>query len=266
MIERRMFLAGSAAAAAGLGPGGALAQPAAATSTNAGVFRHGVASGDPLPDAVVLWTRVTPTAGSLPGSGAGPRVAVGWQVASDPGFRRVVAHGSTVTGPERDHTVKVDVTGLAPATAYYYRFTLDGTTSPVGRTRTAPAPDVLARPAALRRRLAAPTPGRLVQRLPPPRRPRRPRRGAAPRRLPLRVRPRRVRLRPGRRGHPPARARPRDARPGRLPAAARAVQDRPRPAAPAREVPVHHHLGRPRGRQRRRGRPAPRTTTPDEGD
>ena len=140
MIERRMFLAGSAAAAAGLGPGGALAQPAAATSTNAGVFRHGIASGDPLPDAVLLWTRVTPTADSLPGSGAGPRVAVGWQVASDPGFRRVVAHGSTVTGPERDHTVKVDARGLVPATAYYYRFTLDRTTSPVGRTRTAPAP------------------------------------------------------------------------------------------------------------------------------
>ena len=140
MIERRMFLAGSAAAAAGLGPGGALAQPAAATSTNAGVFRHGIASGDPLPDAVLLWTRVTPTADSLPGSGAGPRVGVGWQVASDPGFRRVVAHGSTVTGPERDHTVKVDARGLVPATAYYYRFTLDRTTSPVGRTRTAPAP------------------------------------------------------------------------------------------------------------------------------
>ena len=140
MIERRMFLAGSAAAAAGLGPGGALAQPAAATSTNAGVFRHGIASGDPLPDAVLLWTRVTPTADSLPGLGAGPRVAVGWQVASDPGFRRVVAHGSTVTGPERDHTVKVDARGLVPATAYYYRFTLDRTTSPVGRTRTAPAP------------------------------------------------------------------------------------------------------------------------------
>jgi len=140
MIERRTFLAGSAAAAAVLGPGGALAQPAAATSTSAGAFRHGIASGDPLPDAVLLWTRVTPTADSLPGSGCGPRVAVGWQVATDPGFRLVVAHGSTVTGPERDHTVKVDAKGLTPATAYYYRFTFDRTTSPVGRTRTAPAP------------------------------------------------------------------------------------------------------------------------------
>jgi alkaline phosphatase D len=148
MIERRNFLAGSAAAAGALGAVGVLARPAtAASTTSAGAgagtaspFRHGIASGDPLPDAVVLWTRVTPTADSLPGSGAGPRVAVGWQVATDPGFRQVVARGSTVTGPERDHTVKVDAKGLAPGTPYYYRFTFDRTTSPVGRTRTAPAP------------------------------------------------------------------------------------------------------------------------------
>lgn len=145
MIERRTFLAGSAAVAGTLGSVGVLRQPASAASTTAGSastnpFRYGIASGDPLPDAVLLWTRVTPTADSLPGSGLGPRVAVGWQVATDPGFRWVVAHGSTVTGPERDHTVKVDATGLTPATAYYYRFTLDRTASPVGRTRTAPAP------------------------------------------------------------------------------------------------------------------------------
>lgn len=145
MIERRTFLAGSAAVAGTLGSVGVLGQPASAAPTTAGSastnpFRYGIASGDPLPDAVLLWTRVTPTADSLPGSGLGPRVAVGWQVATDPGFRWVVAHGSTVTGPERDHTVKVDATGLTPATAYYYRFTLDRTASPVGRTRTAPAP------------------------------------------------------------------------------------------------------------------------------
>ena len=141
MIERRMFLAGSAAAAAGLGPGGALAQPAAATSTNAGVFRHGVASGDPLPDAVLLWTRVTPTADSLPGSGAGPRVTVGWQVATDPGFRRVVAHGRRSHRPRaRPHrqgrrhgpgSGDRPTTTASPSTAR---------PQPVGRTRTAPAP------------------------------------------------------------------------------------------------------------------------------
>lgn len=144
MIERRTFLAGSAAVAGTLGSVGVLGQPASAStpagSASTNPFRYGIASGDPLPDAVLLWTRVTPTADSLPGSGLGPRVAVGWQVATDPGFRWVVAHGSTVTGPERDHTVKVDATGLTPATAYYYRFTLDRTASPVGRTRTAPAP------------------------------------------------------------------------------------------------------------------------------
>ena len=148
MIERRTFLAGSAATAGALGVGAALARPAAAdtaadspaAASSTSPFRHGIASGDPLPDAVVLWTRVTPTADALPGSRAGPRVTVGWQVATNPDFRRVVAQGSTVTGPERDHTVKVDAKGLAPATAYWYRFTLDGTTSPVGCTRTSPAP------------------------------------------------------------------------------------------------------------------------------
>ena len=103
-------------------------------------FRHGVASGDPLPDAVLIW-RVTPTAASRPGSGRGPRVDVAWEVATDPGFRRVVRHGTFHTGPSRDHTVKVDVTGLEPATRYHYRFRYDGSASPVGRTRTAPAAD-----------------------------------------------------------------------------------------------------------------------------
>lgn len=104
-------------------------------------FRHGVASGDPLPHAVVIWTRVTPTAASTPGSGAGPRVRVRWEVAHDRHFRRVVRRGSFETGPSRDHTVKVDVGGLEPATWYHYRFHLDGATSRVGRTRTAPAHD-----------------------------------------------------------------------------------------------------------------------------
>jgi alkaline phosphatase D len=62
-------------------------------------------------------------------------------VAADPGFRRVIAAGTAWTGPEADHTVKVDAAGLSPATWYWYRFVLDGVRSPVGRTRTAPAPD-----------------------------------------------------------------------------------------------------------------------------
>ncbi|GAA1925167.1 alkaline phosphatase D family protein [Nocardioides marmoribigeumensis] len=104
-------------------------------------FRHGVASGDPTPHQVVLWTRVTPTEAAQPGSGAGPQVRVRWQVARDARFTRVVSSGSQTTGPARDHTVKVDAGGLSPATTYFYRFSYDGVHSPVGRTRTAPAHD-----------------------------------------------------------------------------------------------------------------------------
>jgi alkaline phosphatase D len=112
---------------------------AAAARPRHEIFQHGVASGDPLPRAVVLWTRVTPTAAATPGSGAGPRLTVTWEVATDRGFRDVVRKGSVRTGPSRDHTVKVDATRLRPDTAYFYRFTCRGETSPVGRTRTAPA-------------------------------------------------------------------------------------------------------------------------------
>ena len=88
---------------------------------------------------MVLWTRVTPSDDSAPGSGRGPRVEVRWEVAKDRRFRRVVRRGSVTTGLGRDHTVKVDVRGLSPATDYYYRFALRGVHSRVGRTRTAPA-------------------------------------------------------------------------------------------------------------------------------
>jgi alkaline phosphatase D len=111
-------------------------------------FRHGVASGDPLPTAVVLWTRLTPSADATPGSGRGPRSTVGWVVATDRAFRRVVRRGTLSTSAARDHTVKVDVTGLSPSTTYYYRFTHGRTTSAVGSTRTAPATD--ASPARMR--------------------------------------------------------------------------------------------------------------------
>ncbi|MCH1867587.1 alkaline phosphatase [Nocardioides sp. CFH 31398] len=138
---RRAVLAAGAAGAAStalLTPG-AHASPAATADRRA--FAHGVASGDPLPTGVVLWTRVTPSSAATPGSGRGPRVEVRWEVAEDAAFRRVVRRGRAVTGPWRDHTVKVDVGGLRPARWYWYRFTWQGRTSRVGRTRTAPAAD-----------------------------------------------------------------------------------------------------------------------------
>ena len=134
-LPRRTVLATGAAGAAVLpvvGRTPALGQP------DDRVFAHGVASGDPAPHAVVIWTRVTPTRAATPGSGRGPHVTVRWEVATDPGFRRVIRRGGFSTGPSRDHTVKVDVTGLRPATWYHYRFSYDGSRSRVGRTRTAP--------------------------------------------------------------------------------------------------------------------------------
>ncbi|WP_300639123.1 alkaline phosphatase [Nocardioides sp.] len=160
-LPRRTVLAtGAAGAAVALAAGGGA--PATATTTASAtasartrheVFQHGVASGDPLPDAVVLWTRVTPTPDATPGSGRGPKVRVGWEVATDRRFRRVVRRGRFVTSAGRDHTVKLDARGLEPERWYWFRFTALGRTSPVGRTRTAPAAD--ATPANLRLGLAS---------------------------------------------------------------------------------------------------------------
>ena len=127
--------AGAATLAGGLGSSSA----SAASSRAKRYFRHGVASGDPEPNAVLIWTRVTPTEASTPGSGRGPRAKVRWEVATDKRFRRVVRRGTFATGPGRDHTVKVDVTRLKPATWYHYRFFYDGVASRAGRTRTAPS-------------------------------------------------------------------------------------------------------------------------------
>ncbi|WP_328938771.1 alkaline phosphatase D family protein [Streptomyces tauricus] len=129
----------AAAATAVLGAPLAAALPARAAEAPA--FLHGVASGDPLPDGVLLWTRVTPTAEATPGSGLGPDVEVGWTVAADKAFTTVVAKGSTTATAASDHTVKADIRGLRPATDYWFRFSSGGTDSPAARTRTAPAHD-----------------------------------------------------------------------------------------------------------------------------
>jgi alkaline phosphatase D len=96
------------------------------------VWDCGVASGLHASDAAVLWTRVAP--------GALGAVPVTWHVATDPGFSTVVAAGSSVASPEGDGTVKVLAEGLDPASTYWYRFSVDGSTSPVGRTKTPAAP------------------------------------------------------------------------------------------------------------------------------
>lgn len=122
-------------------------RPCGAHAADGPAFLHGVASGDPLPDGILLWTRVTPSPGALPGSGTGADTPVIWEISEDKAFTRVAARGTAVARAASDHTVKADVRGLRPATTYWFRFSAppggtdggQGTVSPVGRTRTAPA-------------------------------------------------------------------------------------------------------------------------------
>ena len=131
MLSRRAFL-WSAAASSVLHP---WAAPAQASDTGTGPFRHGVASGDPLDDRVILWTRVTP---ADPARLARP-ADIRWRVASDARLTRTVRSGTVTTSADRDFTVKVDARGLAPGRTYYYAFEMDGHRSPIGRTKTLPA-------------------------------------------------------------------------------------------------------------------------------
>ncbi|WP_128429170.1 alkaline phosphatase D family protein [Streptomyces cyaneus] len=141
LAPRRRTVVKAAAATAGAA---VIAVPLAAAlparaAEQAPDFLHGVASGDPLPDGVLLWTRVTPTAEAIPGSGLGPDTEVSWIVARDKALTNIVAKGSATATAASDHTVKADIRGLEPATDYWFRFSAGGTDSPVARTRTAPA-------------------------------------------------------------------------------------------------------------------------------
>ena len=93
-------------------------------------FNHGIASGDPAHDAVILWTRVTP---EIEGD-----VKVTWQVATDEAFKDIVTNGAMVTSASRDYTVKIDAVGLDSGKTYFYRFSTPNQTSIVGKTRTLP--------------------------------------------------------------------------------------------------------------------------------
>ncbi|AGY58998.1 alkaline phosphatase D family protein [Gloeobacter kilaueensis] len=134
--SRRQLLAG-----AGLFVGLAVTAPLVRRALAAGsgpLFSLGVASGDPLPDGVVLWTRLAPE--PLAGGGMPNRpVNVQWQVAKDERMRQIVRQGTVTARPEWGHSVHVEVSGLQPARWYWYRFKVGNEVSAVGRTRTAPA-------------------------------------------------------------------------------------------------------------------------------
>lgn len=149
VLSRRRLLtvAGGSAAALAF----AINRPTAANaqttngSFNSDPFRLGVASGDPLQTAVVLWTRLAPRPfepyGGVPPDSA---ILVDWQVATDENFSAIVRSGTATAHPEYAFSVHVDVGGLNPATEYFYRFRAGGQLSPGGRTRTAPLPSARA--------------------------------------------------------------------------------------------------------------------------
>ena len=114
-------------------------------SESGDVFSLGVASGEPLPDSVVLWTRLAPHP-LQPDGGMPPQpVAVRWEVAHDPRFGQLARQGEAIAEPGRAHSLHIEVDGLQSDRVYYYRFIVAGQASPVGRTRTAPAADARVR-------------------------------------------------------------------------------------------------------------------------
>ncbi|WP_405410158.1 alkaline phosphatase D family protein [Streptomyces decoyicus] len=142
---RRRFLTATGAAAALAfatnlpGTGAAYAAEADARKITENPFTLGVASGDPQPGSVVLWTRLAPRPYE-PGNGMpDARVTVRWEVAYDEHFKRLAGQGRADAHPEFNHSVHIEPTGLAPDRVYYYRFRAGSWISPVGRTRTAPA-------------------------------------------------------------------------------------------------------------------------------
>lgn len=127
-IDRRSLLVTGTMGLAGLAIPGFAQVPNIAAARG---FTHSVASGEPGPDTMLFWTRYVPEGGGA--------ATLRLEVSTTPDFRRIAGGGQMTTGPWRDHTVKVTVDGLTPATRYHYRFVApDGSMSPVGRTRTLP--------------------------------------------------------------------------------------------------------------------------------
>ncbi|WP_291588211.1 alkaline phosphatase D family protein [Comamonas sp. UBA7528] len=141
--RRQLLQASCLGSALGLLPAWARSAPAGGIAhPDHDPFTLGVASGDPQPDNVLLWTRLTPPAHWL-GQADAPQLSaltVRWELAHDPGFRRIAASGQAQALPEWGHAVHVQVNGLAAGRSYFYRFMQGDATSTTGRCCTAPAP------------------------------------------------------------------------------------------------------------------------------
>jgi alkaline phosphatase D len=140
-VSRRTFILG------GLAVAGAAVVPSSQVATRAYPFRLGVASGEPEPDSVVLWTRLAPSPLNADGHGGMPDadVAVEWQVSTSERFTHLVASGLVTARYADAHSVHVVAGALQPDAEYYYRFRAHSHISPVARTRTAPAYDTVGR-------------------------------------------------------------------------------------------------------------------------
>ena len=144
-LRRRdaLRLSGMGAVAVALGTGGLQSrQPDTGPTFFGNPFSLGVASGDPLPDGVVLWTRLAPDPLAEDGSGGlhQDEIGVRWEVAEDEQFSKVVRRGTATATPQLAYSVHPEVGGLRPGREYFYRFRVGPEISPVGRTKTAPAP------------------------------------------------------------------------------------------------------------------------------
>jgi alkaline phosphatase D len=142
-ISRRSFLAFSAAWSA---------LPFVANRTSAAdrkvtfsgnPFSLGVASGDPDPQSIVLWTRLAPKPLDPDGGMQPEAIRVRWEIADDETFSKIVRAGESVATPQLGHSVHAIAQGLLPDRWYFYRFMVGDAVSPVGRTRTLPAPDAM---------------------------------------------------------------------------------------------------------------------------
>jgi len=135
--RKALGLGGASAAAVLLGTGAWSAAGAFAAPRSGGLFTLGVASGDPAPDGVVLWTRLARDPFAVDGKGGMPAtpVRVEYEVALDERFRSVVRRGSVVATPELGHSVHPEIHGLAPDHEYFYRFRTGGEISPPVRNR-----------------------------------------------------------------------------------------------------------------------------------